>query len=169
MSFKKYVLTAVACGCFVACQKNDADRDPETPVEPVVDTDDDVSAAESRRDSDRAASVGDDGEPSTNARDAVPGAQGSAIAAITQARCEREQRCDNIGEDEKYASMSKCTSEIRETWRDELNTRECRGGVVQKELQECLEEVRNEDCNNPFDTLNRVLACREGDICKALD
>ncbi len=168
MSFKKYAFTALACGCFVACQKSDADRDAETPVA-AVDTDDDVDTAESRRDSDRAASVGEDGEPSTNARDAVPGGQGSAIAAITQARCQREQRCENIGEDKKYASTSKCMSEIRETWKDELNTRECRGGIVQKELEECLEEVRNEDCNNPFDTLNRALACREGDICKALD
>lgn len=176
MSFRKCVFTVLACGSFVACQKNDADRDPETPVEPVVDTDNDTdndttatSAGEARRDSDRAAAVGVDGEPSTNASDAVPGGQGSAIASITQARCQREQRCGNIGADKKFDSQGKCMSEIRETWKDELNTRECRGGIVQKELQECLEEVRNEDCNNPFDTLNRVLACREGDICKALD
>jgi hypothetical protein len=171
MSFRKCVFTVLACGSFIACQKNDADRDPETPVEPVVDTDNDKDTAvgEARRDSDRAAADGVDGEPSTNAADAVPGGQGSAIASITQARCQREQRCGNIGADKKFDSQSKCMSEIRETWKDELNTRECRGGIVQKELKECLEEVRNEDCNNPFDTLNRVLACREGDICKALD
>jgi hypothetical protein len=169
MSFRKSMFTVLACGSFIACQKNDADRDPETPVEPVVDTDNDTTASEARRDSDRAAAVDVDGEPSTNASDAVPGKQGSAVASITQARCQREQRCGNIGADKKFDSMGKCMSEIRETWKDELNTRECRGGIVQKELQECLDEVRNEDCNNPFDTLNRVLACREGDICKALD
>ncbi|HMJ11018.1 MAG TPA: DUF6184 family natural product biosynthesis lipoprotein [Polyangiaceae bacterium] len=165
MSFGKYAFALLVTGSFIACQKNDADRDPETPVEPVANND--VNTSESHHDSDRAAS--ETTEPSTNARDAVPGAQGSAVASITQARCQREQRCENIGADKKYESMAKCVSEIRETWKDELNTRECRGGIVKKELDECLEEVRNENCNNPFDTLNRVLACREGDICKALD
>jgi hypothetical protein len=39
---------------------------------------------------------------------------------------------------------------------------------VEKELDECLEEIRNEDCGNPFDTLGRLAACRENDICKAM-
>jgi hypothetical protein len=181
MSFGKYAVALLVASTAIACQKNDADRDPENRVEPVVtnDTDDNdndndndnddkvVATTEARHDSDRAASGST--EPSTNAVDAVPGAQGSAIQSITQARCEREKRCENIGKGKKFDSMAKCVSEIRETWKDELNTRECRGGVVQKELQECLEEVRNQDCNNPFDALSRVMACREGDICKALN
>jgi hypothetical protein len=108
------------------------------------------------------------GEPSTNAVNAVPGNQASAVAQITAARCAREQRCNNIGTDKKFDTSDECMTEIRKQWADDLNARECPGGVVQKELSECLDEIRNEDCGNPFDTLGRVTACREGDICKAL-
>lgn len=43
-----------------------------------------------------------------------------------------------------------------------------KGGIVLKEFDECLEEVRNEDCDAPFNTLGRIAACRESDICKSL-
>ena len=59
-------------------------------------------------------------------------------------------------------------SEVGTEWKDELNAIECPDGVVEKELNECLEEVRNEDCANPFDTLGRIVACRESDLCNAM-
>ena len=108
-------------------------------------------------------------EPSTNAAGAVRGAQSSAVSAITAARCEREQKCNNIGADKKFKTTNDCMTSIRDNWKDDLNARECPGGVVQKELDECLEAIRTEDCNSPFDTLGRVFACRESDICKKLD
>jgi hypothetical protein len=106
---------------------------------------------------------------------AVPGADptmmgtpASAIDQIVQARCARESRCDNIGADNKYASTEACMSEIRAEWQDDLDARSCPGGIAQEGLSECLSEIRNEDCGNPFDTLGRVMACREGNICRPL-
>lgn len=84
---------------------------------------------------------------------------------IAQARCQREQKCQNIGAEKDYKSMGACVSEVSKEWRDDLNKYECPGGVEEDELSECLEEVRNEDCANPFDTLGRVVACRASDIC----
>lgn len=92
----------------------------------------------------------------------------NAVDAITSARCEREARCKNIGTDEDYPSMAACKSQIQSEWKDELNGMECGAGVVQKELDECLEEIRNENCANPFDTLGRLGACRSNDICEEL-
>ena len=107
-------------------------------------------------------------EPSTNEATAASGKNSEAIAKITSARCEREQRCGNVGPDKDYTSTAACQTDIQKEWRDDLNARECPGGIVEKELAECLEEIRNEDCASPFDTLGRVTACRSSDICKAM-
>ncbi|MGK4005216.1 DUF6184 family natural product biosynthesis lipoprotein [Sorangium sp. So ce1036] len=91
----------------------------------------------------------------------------SAVDSIVQARCDREARCNNIGADRAYASKEACDSRVRAEWRDELNFAECPGGIDPKELNECLQEIRNDDCGNPFDTLGRIVACRSSDLCRA--
>ena len=108
-------------------------------------------------------------EPTTNAADAVKGLTAASVKAITEARCMREQKCGNIGPDQDYASTSVCQAKISADWRDELNAYDCPGGVVAKELSECLAEIKNEDCASPFDTLGRVVACRSSDLCKSVD
>lgn len=89
----------------------------------------------------------------------------SAAEQIAQARCEREQTCGNIGKDQTYSSSQDCLTRIRNDWRDDLNARECPGGVNEHELSECLQQVRAEACSNPFDTLARVTECTSGQIC----
>ena len=162
-------LVAAAVG-FGACQKHDSDREP---VASVNESRSGESVASSQDMNERHTNTnnptnGTD-EPSTNAANAVRGGQSSAVSAITAARCEREQKCNNIGADKKFKTTGDCVNTIRNNWKDDLNARECPGGVVQKELDECLDAIRKEDCNNPFDTLSRVMACRESDICKKLD
>jgi hypothetical protein len=88
-----------------------------------------------------------------------------AVNAIAQARCERESRCHNVGANEKYASADACKAAILSSVRDDLNKYDCPRGVDSKELQECLAEVRNEDCSSPFDTIGRLMACRSGELC----
>ncbi|WP_438031284.1 DUF6184 family natural product biosynthesis lipoprotein [Sorangium sp. So ce233] len=44
---------------------------------------------------------------------------------------------------------------------------ECPGGIDSNELNECLQEIGNDDCNNPLDTLGRIVACRSSDLCRA--
>lgn len=102
----------------------------------------------------------------TNEATAQKGLQAEAVQQIADARCARESKCGNVGVDKDYSSAEQCQTKVAQEWHDELNAYECPGGVVMKELQECLEEIRNEDCNSPFDALGRILACRESDICK---
>ena len=89
----------------------------------------------------------------------------SATESIAEARCARESRCDNIGADKKFSSMEDCIIRIREDWREDLSTRECRSGINETQLNQCLSEVREEECSSPFDTLERVAACTAGQIC----
>ena len=47
--------------------------------------------------------------------------------------------------------------------------RECPRGVDSKELDECLESIKTESCNNPIDTISRLAACRTSDLCLKSD
>lgn len=104
----------------------------------------------------------------TNEATAIKGVQSQAVQQIAEARCARESKCGNVGLDKDYSSAEQCQTKITEEWREEINAYECPGGVVMTELQECLEEIRSEDCGSPFDTLGRIAACRESDICKGV-
>ena len=86
--------------------------------------------------------------------------------SIAEARCARESRCDNIGGDKKYSSMEDCVARIREDWKGDLDARACPSGVNDTQLNQCLSEIRSEECGSPFDTLERVAACTAGQICK---
>jgi hypothetical protein len=90
----------------------------------------------------------------------------SATASIADSRCARELRCENIGPDKKYSSMDDCEARVKSDWREDLNARECPSGIDRDQLAECLDEIRNEDCANPFDTLGRVAACTVGQLCE---
>jgi hypothetical protein len=89
----------------------------------------------------------------------------SAAAICSAARCEREKECGNVGSDKTYSSGADCTARIQNDWKDELNARECPGGIDQHELDECVSQIRAETCGNPFDTLARITECTQGQIC----
>lgn len=109
---------------------------------------------------------GNQQRPAESAMAAPAASEGaSATESIAEARCARESRCDNIGADKKFSSMEDCIARVREDWREELSARECPGGINETQLNECLGAVREEECSNPFDTLERVTACTAGQIC----
>lgn len=89
----------------------------------------------------------------------------TAREQLSEARCQRERQCGNIGEDKTFSSSQDCLARIQSDWKDDLNTRQCPGGINQEQLDECLAEVRSEDCNNPFDTLARITECTKAQIC----
>ena len=89
----------------------------------------------------------------------------SAAEQIAQSRCERESQCGNIGADKTFSSSQDCLARIQNDWKEDLNKRQCPGGINQHELTECLQQVRTEACGNPFDTLARITECTSGQIC----
>lgn len=105
-------------------------------------------------------------DPSTtNGKIGAPLTNASAINQITNARCTREERCNNVGSGKKFADRTSCEKEINQNTSSDLRASEC-PGVVQKELDECLNEVRNQACNNPIDAISRVAACTRAELCK---
>lgn len=100
----------------------------------------------------------------TNAE--IPGiSNDAALTQLVQARCDREMTCNNIGADKKYGTRDQCLTTLRANAREDLNPAECPRGIDQHRLSDCLQEVRNETCNNPLDTVSRLTACRAGGLC----
>jgi hypothetical protein len=93
----------------------------------------------------------------------------AAIDRIVAARCAREATCNNVGADKHYTSRDVCSQKIKADMRDDLSANDCPRGIDQKELNECLESIQKEDCNNPIDAISRLAACRTGDLCLKTD
>jgi uncharacterized protein DUF6184 len=95
------------------------------------------------------------------------GLPAGAALRIAQARCVREQRCNNIGQGHEYASRPDCEERIQAKWRQDLNLIRCPSGVDEGALSACLREIRDTDCNDVIDTFGRWVACAASKICDA--
>ena len=93
----------------------------------------------------------------------------NAIARIVAARCARESACNNVGADKGFTSGDVCSQKLKADMRDDLSAKDCPRGIDQKELSECLDEIKNENCNNPIDMIGRLAACRTSDLCLKTD
>ena len=144
---------AIACvGALVACNRTNVDRDGNE------------------------RSYGDKSGPSdrigtTTVTGANVGGLSNQLAVerIVAARCQRETACNNIGSDKHFTSFDLCSRELRSKVGDDLKASECPRGIDTKELDECMESIRTESCNNPIDTISRLAACRTGDMCLKVD
>jgi hypothetical protein len=109
-------------------------------------------------------------DPGPGGMEPAPGAAAanrSAVESITAARCDWEQRCNNVGSGKKYASRGQCVNRVHSDWQSDLNTLECPKGVVQAKLDRCLSTIRGEGCANPLESLGRLVACRQIEICRS--
>jgi len=89
-----------------------------------------------------------------------------AINSITYARCSRENACNDIGSDKKYATFDACVKELGHDTGITLRVDKCPQGVLADRLDGCLNDIRTERCGNPIDTIERIASCRKGMLCK---
>lgn len=90
---------------------------------------------------------------------------GLAVEHILHARCDLEERCANIGPNQKFDSRSACESKMQGETAVALNTNDCPLGVESRKLDACVTSILAQDCGNMFDALNRWNACRVGQVC----
>jgi hypothetical protein len=162
---KSFVRLAVPTLCLVAavgCNRDrTVDRDRERGT---IDLDRPGTVAEGeRRDLDRS------GTTTVTGANVGSVSSESAINRIVDARCAREAKCNNVGTDKHFASRDVCSQKLHADMRDDLGAKECPRGIDQKELNECLESIQKEDCNNPIDMVGRLAACRSSDLCLNTD
>jgi len=89
----------------------------------------------------------------------------SAVDRITAARCAREVTCSNLGPDKHFTTNDNCVLEVREHMNKELNSNECPDGIDAKQVDECLDKIRDESCTNPLSTVQRLAECRTSAMC----
>ena len=95
----------------------------------------------------------------------LPIANETAMSRLVAARCDRETECANIGPDKHYADRDVCRHELSTSLRSDLEASKCPRGISAKELDECIVAIQRESCNNAFDTISRLAACRTADLC----
>jgi hypothetical protein len=91
-----------------------------------------------------------------------------AAEEIAQARCNREQRCNNIGADAEFQSREHCLNVIRPDTSHMLAQKPCEYGVSRNELSKCMNDIASERCSGVarvFDRLERFISCRADSLC----
>jgi hypothetical protein len=99
----------------------------------------------------------------TSAQNAV---DQKTVERIADARCDHEQKCNNIGQGQKYGSRDDCKKDMTSSTSGELNATSCPKGLDQDALNRCLGAINNETCSAvSLDMLARIADCRTGSIC----
>ena len=92
-------------------------------------------------------------------------AKKDVVPRITEARCERAKRCNHFGVDKTYKDEAGCRSEVSHDLEADFAAKECPHGVRTERLNTCVTKTREEACGNVSDKINRVAACRKGELC----
>lgn len=87
-----------------------------------------------------------------------------AVADVSTARCDYEQRCNHIGPEMRYSSREHCMNAMSSEVRGDFN--QCHAGVDQNDLRECLTQIANEDCKGLFHQLEQYKECHMDDLCE---
>ncbi len=87
----------------------------------------------------------------------------TAIDRLATARCDYAQRCRRIGPEAQYSSREHCTKIMHTEAQRDLN--QCRRGVDQEDLRECLTQIQNEDCSGAFRRVDEYKDCHLDDLC----
>lgn len=88
-----------------------------------------------------------------------------ALSRLTKARCERETTCGRIGRGQFFPDGGACERDLRARANADLLARECPRGIHERQLEDCLYEVRREACGNPRHTAERIDVCADGMLC----
>jgi hypothetical protein len=83
---------------------------------------------------------------------------------LADARCDREQRCMEIGPEKKYSNRDHCLSVMRKEARESLG--ECHRGVDEGDVRQCLATIKDEDCGASLGSLSELKQCGMDDMCE---
>jgi hypothetical protein len=88
-----------------------------------------------------------------------------ALLSVAAARCDRAERCLQVGPNHRYDTRSDCLMAVRAVENDEINLNACSGGIDQRELNECVAAIKGSECDPSLDSLRQSNACRESELC----
>ena len=93
------------------------------------------------------------------------GPNDDAVRRLTDAHCDRAKACNRFGPSASYADEGACKREVHHDMQADLRVGECPGGIRERRLAQCIQEIQNEKCGNPLDKISRLATCRSGALC----
>lgn len=87
------------------------------------------------------------------------------VERLSQARCQREDWCRNVGDGQAFASREVCLDTMRGGFGNDINEFKCPRGVDGVRLERCALAIQREQCDEPLDTIMRMDKCRSASIC----
>ena len=90
-----------------------------------------------------------------------------AAMLLTNARCQRESACDNIGAARRFLDPDACRRSLFNESQATVSPEACPVGVDETKLSLCLSSVRNQPCNDQELTPDDSPACRRSELCEA--
>ena len=91
----------------------------------------------------------------------------SVVTRLSDARCDREEACNNVGDGKKYASRRVCLDQMHGSIANDLNAYQCPGGIDEAAVQQCQVAIRSEECGaHPLEAIARMDKCRSGPMCR---
>jgi hypothetical protein len=88
-----------------------------------------------------------------------------AVSSIAAAQCDREVRCNKVGQNQTYKTRDECVSRVTKDKASSINDKACTGGIDQGNLNRCVQSLRVEDCSNPISMFQRAEACKSDGMC----
>jgi hypothetical protein len=89
-----------------------------------------------------------------------------ATTAIASARCTRAARCnETVDHTPRWESEEACVADWKSRLSDDLTDASCPRGISQKEINACVDAIRNDVCGRPLETFERLTACRTKALC----
>jgi hypothetical protein len=87
------------------------------------------------------------------------------VEQLAAARCDREQRCGNVGDARSYASRNVCLDTMRGSIGNALNAYNCPLGIDRANLERCRVAIHEEHCGDAVATVSRAQTCRTAALC----
>lgn len=87
--------------------------------------------------------------------------------ALTEARCDRQARCNAIGEELRFTTRAECVTHFDWLGYGELELFRCRTPVDEEKLSSCLYAIKTEPCGSAEEIDNMTRACSSTEICGA--
>jgi hypothetical protein len=93
-------------------------------------------------------------------------ADASVVDRLSNARCDREESCNNVGDGKRYESRRVCQHQMRGDIANDLNSYQCPRGIDGAAVHQCLMAIRSEECGaHPIEAITRMNKCRSGAMC----
>ncbi len=104
-------------------------------------------------------------EPPAGVTEAQNAADQRVGDKLASARCDHEEKCQNVGTGRKYATRDVCQIQLRSDTVGDLNAQKCPHGLDQNAVEHCVSAIQKEPCSISLDTITRIADCRSGAIC----